>query len=256
MKKIIKSLQYDYLKGEPMNITNHYEQHVALSKELKMPESFYEAREPHQENFELLYQKAQDQNITLSTAKDFLNTLSKEELSTLQNYTLLADDINVSSLDDEGAYNLLLHHYEKYDFNKDGLISNGIGKSTSLLPVNMPSEEKEVLVQTLNELDEKERFMAVLMLNPPKLQLLDNGTIRAKENDKLMNYEVLINRINRILNPLPGEYSSPSFQATMENFKEMFEKNMQLHSLNNQYSQHQNSSDAQLAKAKLFSPTS
>lgn len=151
-----------------MNIPSNYEQHVNLTKELKMSDSFYEVREPHKEGFEEIYNEAKEKGIDISNAKDFLNSLSEEELSTLQHYTLLVDDINVSQLDDEGAYNLLLHHYEKYDFNNDGLISNGIGKSTSLLPVNMPYDEKEVLVETVNSMDEKERFLTLLMLNPPQ----------------------------------------------------------------------------------------
>ena len=71
--------------------------------------------------------------INTSNAKEYLQSLSKEELSTLQHYTLLVDDIDVDKLNDEGAYNLLLHHYEKFDFNNDGLVSNGIGNGISLI---------------------------------------------------------------------------------------------------------------------------
>ena len=166
-----------------MNIPGNYEQHVSITKELKMSDSFYEVREPHKEAFENIYNEAKEKGVEISTAKDFLNSLTDEELSTLQHYTLLVEDINVSELDDEGAYNLLLHHYEKFDFDQNGFISNGIGKSTSLLPVNMPSDEKKVLVETLNGMDEKERFTTLLMINPPKLQVMEDGTIMGKEND-------------------------------------------------------------------------
>ena len=53
----------------------------------------------------------------MSNAKDFLSDLSAEELETLQNYAQLADAIEVDKLSDEGAYNLLMHFYEKYDFS-------------------------------------------------------------------------------------------------------------------------------------------
>lgn len=234
-----------------MNIPGNYEQHIAITKELKMADSFYDVREPHKEAFEEIYNEAKDEKVEISTAKDFLNSLSKEELSTLQNYTLLVDDINISELDDEGAYNLLLHHYEKYDFNEDGLISNGIGKSTSLLPVNMPNDEKEILVQTLNGMDEKERFKTLLMINPPQIQVLEDGTITGKENDTYMNYEAISNRIYRILNPQPGEYSSPEFQSTMSTFLDLYSKNLEQKKEQEEYVKKQNDTNAQLTKAKI-----
>lgn len=236
-----------------MNISNNYEQHVEVTKKLKMSDSFYEVREPYKEGFESIYNKAKDEHVTMTNAKEFLNSLTEDELSTLQHYTLLADDINVSQLDNEGAYNLLLHHYEKYDFNQDGLISNGLGKSTSLLPVNMSNDEKEVLVMTLNEMPEKERFISILMLNPPKLQRLDDGTITAKENDSYMNYESIKNRIDRILNPLPGESSSPELKNTMRTFLEIFEKNIKEKNEQSEYLVQQYLNAAQIVKAKISS---
>ena len=234
-----------------MNIPGNYEQHVAITKELKMADSFYDVREPHKEAFEEIYNEAKEDKIDMSTAKDFLNSLTEEELSTLQHYTLLVEDINVSELDDEGAYNLLLHHYEKFDFDQDGLISNGIGKSTSLLPVNMPSDEKEVLVQTLNGMDEKERFTTLLMLNPPQVQVLEDGTITGKENDTYMDYQTISNRIHRILNPLPGEYSSPEFQNLMSSFLDIYSTNLEEKKEQEEYVKKQNDTNAQLTKAKI-----
>lgn len=233
-----------------MNI-NNYEQHVDATKNLKMSDSFYKAREPYKESFEKIYNQAKQENVSISNAKDFLNSLSKEELSTLQNYTLLVDDINISQLDNEGAYNLLLHHYEKYDFNQDGLITNGIGKSTSLLPINMPNHEKEILVQTLNEMPEKERFISMLMINPPKFKIQSDGTISAKENNTYMDYESIKNRIDRILNPLPGEYSSPEFKNTMKIFLNMFENNLENKVKQNEYENQQLNNEAQINKAKF-----
>jgi len=235
-----------------MNIPGNYEQHVSITKELKMSDSFYEVREPHKEGFEEIYNEAKEKGIEISTAKDFLNSLTEDELSTLQHYTLLVDDINVSKLDDEGAYNLLLHHYEKYDFNEDGLISNGIAKSMSLLPVNMPSDEKEILVETLNGMDEKERFLTLLMINPPQFQLMDDGTIMAKENDNYMNYQTISNRIQRILNPLPGEYSSPEIQNTLSKFLDIYSKNLEQKKEQEEYIKKQNEDSAQLTKAKIY----
>ena len=70
----------DYL----CNISTNYEEHVDITKKLKMADSFYEVREPHKEAFEEIYNQAKEEKVTTSNAKEFLNSLSKEELGTLQ----------------------------------------------------------------------------------------------------------------------------------------------------------------------------
>ncbi|WP_419763492.1 MAG: hypothetical protein ACNI28_06680 [Arcobacter sp.] len=207
-----------------MNI-NSYEEHVGIVKELKMADSFYEVREPYKDSFEELYNKAKDEKVSISNAKEFLNSLSKEELSTLQHYTLLADDINVDSLSDEGAYNLLLHHYEKYDFDNDGLVSNGISKGMGFIPINIPNSDKELLVESLNELDEKDRFLSMAMLFPMPMLKEENGEIIQVGNKEEFDYDYILNRIDGILNPPPGSYSSPELKSTFRLFKEVLERN-------------------------------
>lgn len=206
-----------------MNISS-YDEHVSILKDLKMSDSFYEVREPYKDSFEEIYNKAKEEKVNISNAKDFLNSLSKEELSTLQHYTLLVDEINVNSLNDEGAYNLLLHHYEKYDFNNDGLVSNGIGQNSELIPSNMPNNEKKALVKSLNEMDERDRFLSMLMLVPLNLKI-ENGRVITIKSENPFTYEDIIKRIERILNPLPGEFVSSNMKDTFSTFKEIFEKN-------------------------------
>jgi len=205
-------------------IINSYESHVSILKDLKMADSFYEVREPYKDAFEEIYNKAKDENVTMTSAKDFLNSLSKDDLSTLQNYTLLVDEINVSSLNDEGAYNLLLHHYEKYDFNNDGFVSNGIGKGSELMPKNMPNLEKEAFVKTLNEMNEKDRFMTLAFAFPLKIEI-EGVTTSSNANDIIYDLQEIMDRIDRILNPLPGEVRSSELLSTFELFKDMFTKN-------------------------------
>jgi len=234
-----------------MEIGTNYQQHVEITKKLKMSDSFYEVREPHKEAFEEIYHKAKDENVNISNAKDFLNSLTKDELSTLQNYTLLADEINVNSINDEGAYNLLLHHYEKYDFNKDGVVSNGIAKGGSLLPENMPPKEKTALVKTLNEMDEKDRFVSMMMLNPPHLIMSKDGAITTAFNNAPMDYNAIMKRIEKILNPQPGEVRSDSILKIFAKLKEMFHDNYE--EKNNKKEQYhtQQKNDINVMKAKL-----
>lgn len=233
-----------------MNISGSYESHVAISKELKMNSDFIKVREPYKENFEKIYEEAKDEKVNISNAKEFLNSLSKEELTTLQKYSGLADEIKVGKLNDEGAYNLLLHHYEKYDFDNDGFVSDGVARTTTLIPANMPDSEKKALVKSLNEMDEKDSFMAMMMINIPTSFKLENGEYVPVMNEH-QNYESIMQRIDRMLNPLPGEYISPELKDTMSIFKEIFEKNYNEIKEQENKTKNEFSSSTQVLRAKL-----
>lgn len=77
---------------------------------------------------------------------------------------------------------------------------------------------------------------------------MDDGTIMGKENDTYMDYQTISNRIQRILNPQPGEYSSPEFQNTMSRFLDIYSKNLE----QEEYVKKQNDNNAQLTKAKIL----
>jgi len=123
-------------------------------KGLNLHSDYHKAREEYKDGFEEIYSKAVESDVKLSNAKEFLSDLTQEELSTLQNYSQLANKINIDEISDEGAYNLLMHFYEKYDFDNDGFTENGNNKSISLIPQNIDSELKEALVNTINSSDE------------------------------------------------------------------------------------------------------
>ncbi|WP_428026043.1 hypothetical protein [Arcobacter sp.] len=235
-----------------MNI-NNYEEHVNIVKNLKMSDSFYDVREPYKEGFEELYNKAKEEKVSISNAKEFLDSLSKEELSTLQHYTLLADDINVGSLSDEGAYNLLLHHYEKYDFDNDGLVSNGISKGMGFIPTNMSNSDKELLVESLNELDEKDRFLSMAMIFPmPMLKKVNGEVIQAGRKEDF-DYDFMMNRIDFLLNPAPGAYTSLELKSTIRLFKEVLEKNFEEKLQKKEELNANLSNQANISKAKINS---
>lgn len=237
-------------KGEVMDISNDYMQDVEIMKQLKMSDGFYEVREPYKEDFEELYNQAKDENVTISTAKDFLNSLSKDELSTLQHHTLLVNDIDVNSLSNEGAYNLLLHHYEKYDFDNDGYVSTGEGKGLSFISKNMPNKEKEVLVETLNELDEKDRFLTLMLLQPLTINLT-GSSLPVSQNSDGMDYSAIMDRLDRLINPSPPAYTSSELKNSLSLFKELFEKNFDETSEQNEQNRSIKDREAQLLKARI-----
>ena len=85
------------------------------------------------EAFETLYHQAIDSGVTLGNAVSFLENLSADALKSLQEYAGLTDEIDVSTLSAEGAYNLLLHAEEQCDFNNDGTVEVG----------NLPNDDAE-----------------------------------------------------------------------------------------------------------------
>jgi len=76
-------------------------------------------------------------------AKGFLATLTAQDLALLQQAKGLADTINVATLSEEGATNLLLDHAAQVDLNNDGLVEVGIGKMMTFPPPNAPQAAKD-----------------------------------------------------------------------------------------------------------------
>lgn len=206
-----------------MKVDSNYQDHVAIMKELKMADSFYEVREPYKDSFEKIYEEAKEQGVSVSNAKEFLNSLSKEELSALQNYTRLADEIDVDSLSDEGAYNLLLHHYEKYDFNKDGIREDGIAKTKGLIPESLDSTTKKALVETYNNMDFKDVMISSFIMFPPSIKI-ENGQI-VEGVYKEYTYEDIKNNINTLLDPKSQSETSEKTKEMLRTLLSALEKN-------------------------------
>lgn len=235
-----------------MQNINNYQSHVAISKELIMNDDFINFRADYKDDFEKIRLEAKDEKIDMSNAKDFLNSLSSDELSTLQHYSGLADEINIGKLNNEGAYNLLLHHYEKYDFNNDGIVSDGIARTNTLIPTNMQDSDKKALVKTLNSMDQKDSFLTLAFLNPPKLSVI-NGEIVSSINNEPLTYEKIMDRVNQIINPIPPAYSSSEIKNTFSIFKELFEKNHNEIEEKSKNIQNELSNNYHIIKAKLQS---
>lgn len=76
-------------------------------------------------------------------AKGFLASLSAQDLALLQQAKGLVDSINVASLSEEGAANLLLDRAAQVDLNNDGIVEVGIGKMMMFPPPNAPQAAKD-----------------------------------------------------------------------------------------------------------------
>lgn len=91
-------------------------------------------------DFSALLDKTQAQQQTELSAKQVLADLSQDELGLLQKATSLAEPINVSTLSQEGAINLLAQpdRTGMVDLNNDGIVEIGTARSISFPPINAP----------------------------------------------------------------------------------------------------------------------
>lgn len=204
-----------------METNTEYCNYVSILSNLQPSEERKKYQDPYATDFEKIFVKAQDASVDLGNAKTFLQSLSKEELFTLQKYTSLAEAIDVGVLSDEGAYNLLMHDNEKYDFNNDGLIQDGIGNIMPIIPKSMPKDVAIAFIDALNTMDERDKLMAMtLTFDMSRIA----SEIRGQQfQPPIMDYTYINTRIDQILNPIPSAFTSEELKISMKKFKEAFE---------------------------------
>ena len=232
-----------------MENSTDYINHVNIVKDLSLYNTVRENQKPFEDKFEAIYAQAKEADVKLTDAKDFLAELSRDELRTLQKFEGLADAIDVESLSDEGAYNLLMHDYEKYDFDGDGAVMRGAAKTLAHIPQHMDDEAKKVWVKALNAMGDD--FMAIgsvtMSLNEEytkrqiaqhlsqlseseidKMQESASFDIRAFIDEtlskpyhpKTLDILDILDEVDSKINRTDGGYSSPEFIESMERLKE------------------------------------
>ncbi|MCM2370272.1 hypothetical protein [Aporhodopirellula aestuarii] len=101
--------------------------------------------------------------------KRFLNTLSKDELKTVQNVHWLAESIDVNSLSEEGALNLLIPPAAQVDLNRDGLTQSGLAYGIRFPDSTTPKEVAVAFEDATAGLSEMETSLHVLHMKMPVL---------------------------------------------------------------------------------------
>ena len=206
-----------------MEISSAYQKNMSLLKELKPMEGRAKIQAEVSDSFEDIYKKAVDSDIKLDNSKKFLSNLSSDELQVLQKHSSLASPINVARLSNEGAYNLLMHDYEKFDFNNDGLVQDGEANTGPVIPKGMSDDVKEAYIQTLNSLNDEDRLNAMsLTIDLNIFNSQQNST--AYEPTK-MDYDYIKNMVDNIIHPLPMATSSDELKDSMRRFWSLFMNN-------------------------------
>tara|TARA_R110002153_G_scaffold10418_1_gene41136 strand:- start:11698 stop:12723 length:1026 start_codon:yes stop_codon:yes gene_type:complete len=101
------------------------------------------------------------------SAKDTLLAMTANELALVQKANSLAHSINVTSLSEEGAANLLSQpdHSDKVDLNNDGIVEVGAAKTLIFPPVNAPAHVKSAWESATADMSESDKMMLELRMH-------------------------------------------------------------------------------------------
>jgi len=115
--------------------------------------------------------------------------------------------------------------------------------------VNMPTHEKVAFAKALNEMDEKESSVTLMSVMAP-------SSMDATPESEFFSYDEIMKRIDNILNPAVGGTPDSELQGTLTLFKELFDKNFNEISEQNEQNRSLKDRETQLAKAKLLTEES
>jgi len=204
-----------------METSSAYQSYLASMQNYQVPQGRKDYQQPYSDKFEDIYNQAQDADINLSNAKNFLQELSTTQLQTLQKYSGLAEAIDADAISAEGAYNLLMHDNEQYDFNSDGVAEVGVAQTMLPIPTTMPVDVRDAYIKAMNSLDDKDKLMAMTLT-------FDMGRISSQINatpykPQTIDYDYLSSRVDSILNPQPPAFTSEETKKSISSFWEAFE---------------------------------
>ncbi|QDT07565.1 hypothetical protein K227x_59930 [Rubripirellula lacrimiformis] len=101
--------------------------------------------------------------------KSFLQSLPSDKMETIRQIHSLADSINVSSLSDEGALNLLIPPVAQVDLNFDGLTQSGAAYGIRFPDSRTPADVAEAWNESTADLSEMDKAFYGLVAKLPTL---------------------------------------------------------------------------------------
>lgn len=112
--------------------------------------------------------------------KSYLASLDTQSLSLLQQAQSLAAPVNVASLSEEGAENLLLAPTEAVDLDGDGIIQTGAARGLTFPPVNASPALRAAWEKTAAGMDEGDAMTFSLMLAGPTVSV-DGSHVKGRD---------------------------------------------------------------------------
>lgn len=101
--------------------------------------------------------------------RGFLNDLSNEQLDVVRRVHWLADSIDVDSLSEEGALNLLLPPAAQVDLNRDGITQSGAANGLRFPDSTTPADVAQAWEQATDGMDWGDRAVYELQMKLPVL---------------------------------------------------------------------------------------
>lgn len=101
------------------------------------------------------------------SAKEVLSSMSKQDLQQVQHAAGLVDRIQVASLSNEGALNLLSQpdKSDMVDLNNDGLVEVGVSRAIVFPPVNAPNSVKAAWDDATQGMTEQDKLVMELHMH-------------------------------------------------------------------------------------------
>lgn len=151
----------------------------ALSQDDRQVLSMRGMSEGQQDAVSSLYAKARAA-VQGGQGRGFLASLDTQSLALLQQAASLAVSVNVSTLMEEGAENLLLAPTEAVDLNSDGMIEVGAALTSSFPPVNASPELRAAWEKTASGMNETDAMTLSFKLSGASMSL-DGGSIKGRD---------------------------------------------------------------------------
>ena len=172
-----------------METSIEYQSYIADTKNIKTTQGRLDYQTPYTNDFEAIFSRVMDEDIKLSTAKNFIENLSPDELGTIQKYNGLADAIEkfLNDLRTKGAVVFLA------DFNKEKI-------------EDMIKEFKEKLVKSMGSTP-KNLVEIEQLVNAYKKQLLEEIQANLENDEK--NTKIDTQAIVKILLDLKDKEEKP-----------------------------------------------
>jgi hypothetical protein len=155
--------------------------------------------------------------------RQFLESLTPQELHVLQTQNQLADPIVSASLTDEGARNLLLPYGMAVDLDGDQIYERGAARTMAFPPFDAPDEFKTAWFQATEKLD----VMAAGIYALPFLGRLTNLTIGSEAStakapaNQLETYKQTVDDYLRMLDEYRGFLAEGQYERDKPFFENL-----------------------------------
>lgn len=150
----------------------------------------------------------------MNDPQKFLQSLSAQEMEAVRLNHCLAEPINVASLSEEGASNLLLPEGHSVDLNHDGMEEVGAAMTIHFPPRDAPADFKEAWFKATENMDEGSMMTYQLQMHIGLYGIPVDGSTGTTDaaTDQLSSYTRLVDNILASLDATRGLISASQYQ--------------------------------------------